>query len=301
MRRAGRGGMLAGMSRITATPAVLPTLPDHLPDIRLIACDMDGTLLDDAHAIHDDFWPLVRQLHQRGILFCPASGRQYHNLFERFSEVAADLAFIAENGCLVMQGGRELSSACVSTAVAHALIRQARALRSRGVEVDCVLCGKRSAWVESRDSAFVAVVSAFYHHLGVVEDLLAVEDDFLKVALYHPHSAETFLEGHFQAFRGEQQVAVSGIHWLDVMPLATNKGSGVRSLQQRLGISRAQTLVFGDYLNDLEMMDEADYAFAMANAHPLLKARAAYIAPPNTENGVIRTIRAVLGLASGQA
>lgn len=40
---------------------------------------MDGTLLDDDDAI-DDFWPLIDQLHARGILFCPASGRQYYGL-----------------------------------------------------------------------------------------------------------------------------------------------------------------------------------------------------------------------------
>ena len=55
-------------------------------------------------------------------------------------------------------------------------------------------------------------------------------------------------------------------------------------------------MVFGDYLNDLEMMDEAAYSFAMANAHPLLKAHAKFLAPGNTENGVVRTIRSVLGI-----
>jgi hydroxymethylpyrimidine pyrophosphatase-like HAD family hydrolase len=55
-------------------------------------------------------------------------------------------------------------------------------------------------------------------------------------------------------------------------------------------------MVFGDFLNDLEMMGAADYSFAMDNAHPLLRERARYIAPPNSENGVVRTISSVLGL-----
>jgi len=50
------------------------------PDIRLIAADMDGTLVDDGRQIHDEFWPLIDTLHARGITFCPASGRQYYNL-----------------------------------------------------------------------------------------------------------------------------------------------------------------------------------------------------------------------------
>jgi len=57
-----------------------------------------------------------------------------------------------------------------------------------------------------------------------------------------------------------------------------------------------QDMVFGDFLNDLEMMDAATYSFAMANAHPLLKEQASWVAPTNNANGVVRTIRIVLGL-----
>jgi hypothetical protein len=53
-------------------------------------------------------------------------------------------------------------------------------------------------------------------------------------------------------------------------------------------------MAFGDYLNDCEMIDAADWSFAMANAHPTLIARARYVCPPNTENGVVRTIKSVL-------
>ena len=98
-------------------------------------------------------------------------------------------------------------------------------------------------------------------------------------------------------FLDTHQVVVSGQHWLDVMDLHANKGSGIRHIQEALGITRDQTMVFGDFLNDLEMMDEATYSFAMANAHPELAARARFRAPENTDNGVVRTIKSVLGLS----
>ncbi len=82
-----------------------PLVFDPIPDIRLIACDMDGTLLDDDDAIHDDFWPLIDALHERGVVFCPASGRQYYNLLERFEPIADEVVFIAENGTYVVRGG----------------------------------------------------------------------------------------------------------------------------------------------------------------------------------------------------
>jgi hypothetical protein len=83
---------------------------------------------------------------------------------------------------------------------------------------------------------------------------------------------------------------------VDVLSPTANKGRAVRRLQEELGVTPDQTMVFGDFLNDLEMMDAATWSFAVANAHPLLKARARFVAPANNANGVVRTVRAVLGL-----
>lgn len=276
--------------------AIHPVKLDHTPDIRLIACDMDGTLLDDEHAIHDDFWPLIEELHRRDIIFCPASGRQYYSLLERFAPVADDLIFIAENGTYVVQQERELSSDCLALADARALLAAYRELREQEADVSAVLCGKRSAYIEGGTPEFHAEVGKYYPRLEVASDLLMIEDDILKVAFFTPRSSEALIYPAFRPFSAQHQVVVSGAHWLDVMAAGVNKGSGIRHIQQMLGITAEQTMVFGDFLNDLEMMDEARYSFAMANAHPQLKERANYLAPGNTDNGVVRTIKAVLGL-----
>lgn len=273
---------------------MLPIDLDHVPDIRLIACDLDGTLLDDDHAIHDDFWPLIDQLHARGIIFCPASGRQYYNLLERFEPIADEVIFIAENGTYVVRGGKELSSDCLPADAARELIRVARDLGTTDANVGAVLCGKRSAYIDRSDSAFFAEVSKYNRRLQVVDDLLSVEDDFLKVAVFDFESSERVTAPAFERFRETLQVVISGKHWLDVTAPNAHKGSGIRHIQETLGISPDQTMVFGDFLNDLEMMDAATYSYAMSNAHPLLKERARFMAPGNTDNGVVRTIKSVL-------
>lgn len=269
---------------------------DHVPDIRLIAADMDGTLLDDDDAVHDDFWPMIDHLHARGITFCPASGRQYYNLRERFEPIADEVIFIAENGTYVVQGERELSSDCLDPQVARQLIKRSRTVNADYDYIGAVLCGKRSAYVERTDTAFLEQVSKYYHRLAQVDDLLAVEDEYLKVAIYDFQPRAYVAAPAFAPFRRTHQVVISGSHWLDIMNLTANKGAAIRHIQGALGITRDQTMVFGDFLNDREMMDEATYSFAMANAHPLLAARASYRAPENTDNGVVRTIKAVLRL-----
>ena len=287
----------AAASDSAAAGAVEPLEFDPIPDIRLIACDMDGTLLDDDDAIHEDFWPLLDTLHERGIVFCPASGRQYYNLLERFEPIADEVVFIAENGTFVVRDGRELSSDCLDLQVAPDRVVVARDLNAGGADVGAVLCGKASAYIERTDAAFLAEVDKYYHRLAIVDDLTTVEDDILKVAIYDFESSEAVSAPAYAHFRDTHQVVVSGEHWLDVMDLHANKGSGIRHIQEALGITRDQTMVFGDFLNDLEMMDEATYSFAMANAHPELAARARFRAPENTDNGVVRTIKSVLGLA----
>ena len=269
---------------------------DSAPDIRLIATDMDGTLLDDEKTIHEEFWPLIDQLHARGVTFCPASGRQYYSLRRQFEAIANEVVFIAENGTYVVNGadGTEISSDCLPLSQARELVAAAREVPHTGT----VLCGKKSAYIESTDESFLAEVHPYYANLERVDDLLAItNDEILKVAIYDYVSAELNVGAALAGYRESVQVVVSGAHWLDMMALTANKGNGLRHVQALLGVTPAQTVVFGDFLNDAEMMDAADYSFAMANAHPDLKARATYRAPANTANGVVRTIRTVMRLS----
>ncbi len=278
-----------------------PPVLGHVPDIRLIAVDMDGTLLHDDQ-VDDSLWPLLRELDRRGIVFCPASGRQYANVHDRFAGHDGSMVFIAENGAYVVRDGVELSSAGVGLDVVADLVRTVRALGAGSggtgaADVGMVLCGKRSAYIERLDPAFVEQADRYYLRLEQVEDLLAVRDDeVLKVAVFDFGSAQETTAPALARFRATQQVVVSGEHWVDVMHPGANKGVALRRVQELLGATPAQTMAFGDYLNDLELMDAADYSFAMANAHPTLLARARYVAPPNTRNGVVRTIAATLGI-----
>ncbi|MEU2286563.1 Cof-type HAD-IIB family hydrolase [Streptomyces sp. NPDC013178] len=268
-------------------------------DIRLIVTDMDGTLLDDDKQVPDGLWEVLALLRERGVLFSPASGRQYATLAREFAEVADGMVFIAENGTYVVRDGKELSSDPLDPAVVTRVVAAVRRLAAGGVDVGAVVCGKRSAYVERTDEAFLAEVRRYYVRHEVVEDVAAVEDDIIKVALFDFGSAEETTAPALAPFADTHQVVVSGEHWVDVMNRTANKGAALRRLQRELGITPAQTLVFGDYLNDLEMLDAADWSFAMANAHPEVVRRARHLAPANNDNGVLRTVVRLLGLPVG--
>lgn len=285
-----------------STPSPLFTasgLPAEPADIRLVVTDMDGTLLDDAQRVPAGLWPVLAELRRRDVLFCPASGRQYATLAEQFAGNDEGMVFIAENGTYVVRDGVELSSDPLEPSVVTRLVAAARELAARGADVGAVVCGKRSAYVERTDEAFLAEVRKYYVRHQVVADASAVDDDIIKVAFYAFGPAERTVAPALAPFTGTHQVVVSGEHWVDVMNRTANKGTALRRLQRDLGITPAQTAVFGDYLNDLEMLDAAEWSFAMANAHPEVIGRARHLAPSNNDNGVLRTITRLLHLPDG--
>ncbi|EHO17554.1 hypothetical protein HMPREF9466_02760 [Fusobacterium necrophorum subsp. funduliforme 1_1_36S] len=83
---------------------------------------------------------------------------------------------------------------------------------------------------------------------------------------------------------------VSGGIWLDIMSKSTNKGAALEKIKEFFQIQEDELLIFGDYLNDYEMMSCGKYSFAMENAHPKLKEKANYITKSNKEEGVLVTI-----------
>ncbi|HWJ85508.1 MAG TPA: Cof-type HAD-IIB family hydrolase [Cellulomonas sp.] len=262
----------------------------EVPDVRLIALDMDGSLLDQDKRLDPSFWPLLEQLEARGIAVCPASGRQYATLRAQFGR--DDLVYIAENGAYVVHDGAELSSDTLLTPTALAIVETIRA--ARGLDVGTVVCGKRSAYVERADEAFLAQARPYYARLEVVEDLLAVDDEILKVAVYEFGDVSRGAAPALARFDDADRVVVSGEHWVDVMSATADKGTALQQVQAALGITREQTMAFGDYFNDVGMLEAAAWSFAMDNGHPDVRALARFVAPANTRNGVVRTIASAL-------
>lgn len=290
-------------------PTPIPPVPG---DVRLVVTDMDGTLLDGDKRIPPSLWPLLDELDARESVFAPASGRQAATLQHQLDHATdpghdhdatpggRGIVVIAENGGVVARGDELLDVTTLDPAVAPAVVRRARELAdgARGPRRDLgvVLCAADRAYVERDDQKFLEQVVPYYASRAVVPDLLDVEGPFVKVAVYDFGGVEESTAPALAELDGAMTVVVSGEHWVDVMTPGVDKAVAVRAVQAKLGITPAQTMVFGDYLNDLGMLATADWSYAVANAHPAILEAARYVAPSNTENGVVRTVRAALGL-----
>ena len=258
--------------------------------IRLIVTDMDGTLLHDDKSMPDGTFALIDALHARGIHFAAASGRQYASLRDNFKEHATYMHFIAENGAVSADGATDtiLRTHPLPLDKAIELIRIARSLPDTFV----VACGAQAAYYESDSPILERNLAAYYHRRMLVKDLTALNEELVKLAILNIHGTQEFVHPHFAPYKEQFSIAVSAFEWMDIMMPNVHKGVGVRDLQQRLGVSRDETMAFGDFMNDYELLQEAAYSFAMKNAIPAIKEVATYeTAFTNEEDGVIKEIR----------
>jgi len=248
---------------------------------------MDGTLLDPNHKLSPDFFTIFNRMRAKGILFSAASGRQYQNLYNCFPGIQDDIIFIAENGSYVMYQGKELHVQPMERDVTRNLLKRTKELPN----VLTILCGKKSAYIDNADPSFVERLSMYYDEYTIVDDILSVDnDDFLKIAICDLSGSEQNTYPHFSEYRDELQVKVSGNVWLDLSHKLAHKGRALDVVQRKFGVTPGHTMVFGDYLNDVEMMGEAHFSYAMENAHPEVKKAARFTTSSNDNRGVLNIL-----------
>lgn len=258
--------------------------------IKLIATDMDGTLLNSNNEIQHGFYDVFEKIQEKGIIFAAASGRQYYNLLERFKGIEDKMMFIAENGTFVVYEGKELVVNSLDINLARELIKVGRQIENSYV----ILCGKNSAYIESCDKRLIEQTKKYYARYEIVSDLTKIEDDILKVTICDFLGSENNSNKYYDDYREKAQIAVSGEIWLDITAKGINKGVAIEEVQELLNIKKEETMVFGDYLNDLEMMKSAYHSYAMENAHEDLKKVARFITKSNDESGVVHAINSIL-------
>lgn len=259
--------------------------------IKLIATDMDGTLLNSKGVLNPNFFSVFESLKKLDILFIVASGRQYYNLVKLFDSIKDEIIFIAENGTYVAFNSQELLLVDISAKDVHEVIREVRKIEGAFP----VLCGKDRAYIEDIYPDFVKQARTYYEKCDIVSDLLDVTDDkFLKIAVYDFNGSALNSYPILQNFNNSLKVVVSGQNWLDVSHQDANKGNALKFIQNYLSVRTEECMAFGDQMNDAEMLQTVSHSYAMANASEDLKRFSRYMAPSNDAGGVLTIIREVI-------
>lgn len=263
--------------------------------IRLIAADMDGTLLNSRKELSPRLFPVIRALREKDIRFVVASGRQYATLAEQFAPLKEEILFLAENGGMVFDQGRPIYTDVID----HGRVRRLADLGRRRPECTAVLCGVKAAYMEKDDPVSLREVGLYYKRLRVVPDLLeaAGKERICKVTYHDGGQAETGSYPWFREQAPDMRVILSGDHWVDITNPEVNKGTALTFLQHKLGILPEECMAFGDFPNDVEMMQVCGESYGMLGGHPDLLRRCKYVTEKsNDEDGVVDTLCRVFNL-----
>lgn len=264
--------------------------------VKLVVSDMDGTLLNAAGEVSQLFFELFKKLQEQNILFCAASGRQYNSIVDKLGPIKDDIFVIAENGGIAKKGDEILLLTSLDAKKVTTILPVLRKIKYSNI----VLCSKDRAFIESKDGTFINLFQEYYHSYTIVEDLIEVAKTtpILKIAVHHFSSSEAFIYPTLEHLKNEYLLKVSGQNWLDISDHKVHKGNALKEVQKLLNISKEETMVFGDYHNDIEMLQEADFSFAMKNAHKDLKKIANYTTKSNNDYGVERVLEKLVKVNS---
>ncbi|WMI81495.1 HAD family hydrolase [Anaerotignum sp. MB30-C6] len=262
--------------------------------IKLIVSDMDGTLLNDKKSIDPEIYKLLPRLHENGIRFVVASGRQYPSLKKHFDEHMEDVVVIAENGAFVVDNGKELVVEPMDKEeVEHCLDK---IFSLKGIEP--LLCAKYCTYTRSPELLELLSSPLFHYEMRLVDDLYQVKEDIIKVSMisHEGESAETCYNNLRPLLDDELGLVISGDTCLDTGLNGVTKGTAVGALQKMWGITPEETVVFGDQYNDVEMFKQAYHSYAMEGASDGVKKFARFQAGSNNKGGVVKAIRQLTGL-----
>lgn len=256
--------------------------------IKLIASDMDGTLLDSLKRLNPEFKSTIKELSSRGIYFACASGRNYERLSKIFKDIEEDLIYISDNGNYVEFKGEVLMK---NTLDKNILLKLSNLFRSiKGCKVS--YSSHKTMYTEDKIVYHISKIVKYKNQL--VSDINSIKEDIIKCSVICTPAKQDKIIGIIKKEFPNLYIAKSGKHTVDIGSCNCNKGIALEKIKEMFNIKYEETMVFGDYLNDYEMMDSAYHSYAMENAHPKLKEKARFIAPKNTQNGVVKTIKNIV-------
>ncbi|MDE7395544.1 MAG: HAD family hydrolase [Clostridiales bacterium] len=256
--------------------------------VKLVATDLDGTLLGDDKVIPKEIFSLTARLRERGIRFVAASGRSPYTLKANFAPIAGEIDYICDNGAVAIADGKIVRNMPVPKPIVRRVAEWAES-----EDVHILLCGTKTTYMlPVEGTKFERHVCPYYFNCVSEKDLTDIGDDVNKIAICDLRGPKTGSAERLQKMLGDDaDVVVSGDVWMDVMAKGVSKGEALAAIQEYRGVTKAETVAFGDYYNDVSMLACAEYAYVMKNANEDMFRFGNRIADGNNEGGVLKVLR----------
>lgn len=260
-----------------------------MKNIKLIASDMDHTLLREDSSLPPHFDATLAALKTTGIYFVAASGRPYATLKRMFPAELDSMGFVCDNGAMICYQGEILYDSLMTRQNFSELEHFTKQFTDMAIYP--VFSGRNGAYLTRRGKTYHAFVNHFYYQLDYYNDWHEITAPLNKYTLYFPNEdLELFLPALEKRFGDRFNIVVSDKMWIDITNKGADKGTALARLGKRWNISANEMMVFGDNFNDISMLEYAHYSYVMENAPQAMHRYGRFTAPSNQEAGVIQVI-----------
>lgn len=265
--------------------------------IKLIAIDVDGTLLNSKHELSQSNKEWIQLAAKKGIIFVLASGRPISGLIDVFKQLEIDSNnhyLIGFNGAVVVKASdySVIFERSIEFNLAQSILKHVKQF-----PLTTILSRHQDLIVEDPKGYHVQT-EADMNHMNLV-----VVDSLIQYLNYQPNKIlmsgeptllDSLIEKIKQPFIGKVDFVKSAPFYLEITVKDTNKGTSLDYLAQTLNIKQSEVMAIGDNYNDLSMIEYAGLGVAMGQSDDYIKSRAQFISLSNEEDGVAYAIQNII-------
>jgi cof-like hydrolase len=265
--------------------------------IKLIATDMDGTILDSQGLLDlPRLEKILDRLEEKGIRFVIATGNEIHRVRQLLGHLTDRVVLIVANGAKIFENNQLIQ---VETWDNELVEKALTFFKGQECQNQFVITSMNGGFVKegtifTQLDKFMTpeMIELFYQRMNFVEELHPeLFGGVLKMSLVVGEDRMDQVQEDFnQVFNGYVQAVSSGYGCLDIIQDGIHKAWALQELLKRWNIKPEEIMAFGDSENDVEMLELAGIAYAMENADEKAKAVATDIAPANSQGGVYQVI-----------
>ena len=266
-------------------------------DIRVIATDMDGTLLDPKGQLDlPRLEKILDKLDQCDIRFVIATGNEVHRMRQLLGHLAERVVLVVANGARIFENDELLQAqtwddAMVDRALVH--------FKGRECQDQFVVTAMNGGFVKE-GTVFTELdkfmtpemIEKLYQRMNFVDEFDPnLFGGVLKMSMVvGEERLDSVLQEINDLFDGHVRAVSSGYGCIDILQDGIHKAWGLVELLKRWNLKPEQIIAFGDSENDIEMLELAGISYAMENAEEAVKRVATKVAPANSQAGVYKVL-----------
>lgn len=265
---------------------------------KLIAIDMDGTLLNDQHTVDKQTIKTLEEANHLGIKIVLCSGRPIGGMKSYVDALNLNQKgdyTIAYNGGLVQDA--YTGDNIIEFSLNYEHLKQLYAL-SLELHTPMHFFDTKGVYTPNKNINHYTVYEAFLNNIPLfyrnIEDINPDQPLSKIMFIDHPEHLKKVIPKIPKELYKKYTIVQSAPHFLEFVHPETNKGLAVQKLAEKLGIKREEVICIGDNENDLSMIEYAGCGVAMGNAVEKIKAAADFETLSNNENGVAHAIEKLI-------